>query len=199
MRTAGRQSGFTLLELMIALTILVLVAMNVSMATRTGSQAARSGAFYQTLNDEADQTLDRISLALMSSDADNVYPVAVAPLYTSEVTYSVSLGVANGELIQSPPESITWEQVEDRGRVRWCESPGLPEERSVTWSNWVPMLSDGEDFNGADDNGNVIVDESGLAFDMQGELVNIHLTIERQGPEGKWLPTTRRLQIACRN
>ena len=39
-----------LLELMIALTILVLVAMNVSMATRTGSQAARSGAFYQTLN-----------------------------------------------------------------------------------------------------------------------------------------------------
>lgn len=199
MRVARRKAGFTLLELMIALTIMALVAVNVTMVTRTGSQAARSGAFWQTLNDEADQTLDRISLALMSSDAENLYPVAVAPLYTNEVTYNVSLGVEDGEVIESPPEAITWEQIEDRGRVQWCENPGLPSERSVTWSNWVPMFFAEETFNGTDDNGNVLVDESGLAFDMQGELVNIHLTIERQGPDGEWTPTTRRIQVTCRN
>ncbi|MDA1264992.1 MAG: prepilin-type N-terminal cleavage/methylation domain-containing protein [Planctomycetota bacterium] len=199
MQRPGPNAGFTLLEIMIALTIMALVAVNITMVTRTGSQAARSGAFWQTLNDEADQTLDRITLALMSSDADNLYPIAIAPLYTNEVTYSVSLGVENGEVITSSPESISWEQQEDRGRVRWFENPGLPDERSVTWSNWVPMFFAGETFNGEDDNENAVVDETGLAFDMQGELVNVHLTIERQGPEGEWLPTTRSVQVTCRN
>lgn len=193
------QAGFTLLELMIALTIVSLLAVNVVMVMRTGSEAARSGVFFKTLNDEADQTLDRISLALMSSDAENLYPVAVAPLYTNEVTYSVSLGVVDGEVIESPPESIGWDALADRGRVLWAENPGLENERIVSWSNWVPTFHEGEDFNGDDDNGNEIVDESGLAFDMIGALVNIHLTVERQGPDGEWTPTTRRLQITCRN
>jgi prepilin-type N-terminal cleavage/methylation domain-containing protein len=199
MRTRRSTNGFTLLELVIALTILVLVSVNITMVSRTGSQAARSGAFRQTLNDEADQTLDRISLALMSSDAENIYPIAVAPLYTNEVTFNTSLGVEGGEVIQSPPESIVWQQIADRGRVIWSENPGLPSERSVTWSNWVPTFFAGEEFNGKDDNENIVVDESGLAFDMEGDLVNIHLTVERQGPDGKWLPTTRSVQITCRN
>jgi len=199
MKTRHQSAGFTLLELVIALTILALIGVNVSMVTRTGSEAARSGMFRQTLNDEADQTLDRISLALMSSGAENLYPIAIAPLYTNEVTYSISLGVEDGEVIESQPESITWEQLEDRGRVLWSENPGQPNERSVSWSNWVPTFHEGEEFNGADDNGNVIVDESGLAFDMRGALVNIHLTIERPDHHGEWVPATRRLQVTCRN
>ena len=199
MHDRNRRSGFTVLELMIALTILALVAVNVSTVTRTGAQAARSGAFREQLNDEADQTLDRISLALMSSGAANLYPVVSAPLYTNEVTYSISLGVEGGRQIESLPESISWQQLEDRGRVQWRENPGLADERVVTWSNWVPTLFEGESFNGTDDNGNAIVDESGLAFDMRGELVNIHLTIERKGPDGNMTPTTRRIQVACRN
>lgn len=199
MHDRNRRSGFTVLELMIALTILALVAVNVSTVTRTGAQAARSGAFREQLNDEADQTLDRISLALMSSGAANLYPVVSAPLYTNEVTYSISLGVEGGRKIESMPESISWQQLEDRGRVQWRENPGLADERVVTWSNWVPTLFEGESFNGTDDNGNAIVDESGLAFDMRGELVNIHLTIERKGPDGNMTPTTRRIQVACRN
>lgn len=199
MRTRYHADGFTMLELVIALTILALVSVNVVMVARTGSEAARSGAFRQTLNDEADQTLDRISLALMSSDAEDLYPVAIAPLYTNEVTYTVSLGVEDGTPVVSPPESIAWEQTSERGRVRWAENPGTPDERIVTWSNWVPMFFDGELFNGKDDNDNVIVDESGLAFDMKGNLINIHLTVERQGPDGKWVPATRSLQVTARN
>ena len=199
MRVRRHKDGFTLLELVIAMTILALIAVNVTMVTRTGSEAARSGVFWQTLNDEADQTLDRVSLALMSSTADNLYPQAVAPNYTNEVSYSVSLGVEGGEVIESPPESIRWEEVDDHGRVRWSENPGLPNERSVTWSNWVPTFSEGELFNGDDDNGNSVVDETGLAFDMEGELVNIYLTIERQDPRGEWMPATRKIQVTCRN
>jgi len=199
MRVRTCKGGFTLIEIMIVVTILALLAVNISMVTRTGSRAARAGAFWQTLNDGADQTLDRISLALMSSDAENVYPVMVAPLYTNEVTYSVSLGVENGEVIESPPESISWEEQGDHGRVRWRQNPGLPNERAVVWSNWVPNIHAGEIFNGEDDNGNNVVDETGLAFDMDKPLVNIHLTVERVNPDGKLTPTTRHIQVTCRN
>ena len=65
-----------------------------------------------------------------------------------------------------------------------------PGDITLTWH---------QDFNGVDDNTNAVVDESGLAFDMAGEIVNIHLTIERQGPQGDWLPATRTIQVACRN
>ncbi len=199
MRVRHAGSGFTLLELVIALAILALVSVNVTLVTRTGSQAVRSGAFWQTLNDEADQTLDRISLALMASDASNLYPIAISPLYTNAVSYKVSLGVEDGQPVESPPESISWEELEDRGRIQWRENPGLPEERGVTWSNWVPSFFDGETFNGSDDNGNALVDESGLAFDMEGDLVNIHLTIERPNPDGQPVPVTRKIQVTCRN
>ncbi len=198
-RPRALQAGFTLLELVIALAIMALIMVNVSMVSRTGSQAARSGVFWQTLNDEADLTLDRISLALMSSSADNLYPVALSPAYTNEVTYSVSLGVEEGEMIESPPESISWNELEDRGRVLWQENPGLPNERSISWSNWVPTFFAGEVFNADDDNGNGLVDESGLAFDMVGDRVNIHLTVERTGPNGELTPATRTIEITCRN
>lgn len=195
-----RRGGFTLLELAIAMTILSLLAMNISMVTRTGSNAARSGAFYATLNDEADMALDRISLAVMSSDASDIYPVAVAPGFTDSITYSVRLGIENGEIVESPPESITYDQTPQTGRIVWFQNPGLPGlERSVVWSNWVPHFQDAELENAVDDNGNDLTDESGLAFDMVGDRVNIHLTVERQSPDGKLVPATRRINVTCRN
>ena len=152
-----------------------------------------------TLNDEADMTFDRISLAVMSSSADNVYPVAVAPGFTSEISYSVSLGVEDGRVVLSPPESIAWLETLRGGRVIWSQNPGDAEERSVVWSNWVPELFEDEVANAEDDNANGLTDEGGLAFDMVGERVNIHLTVERQNPDGQLVPISRFLQVTCRN
>ena len=45
----------------------------------------------------------------------------------------------------------------------------------------------------------MLLPETGLAFDMIDELVNIHLTIERINPDGQLTPTTRHIQVTCRN
>lgn len=194
-----QRSGFTLLEIVIALTITALLAVNIAMVSRTSSEATRSGIFWTTINDEADLTLDRISLAVMSSRADNIYPVRIAPGHTPEISYSVSLGVEEGELIESPPESISYLETGTGGKIVWKESPGLEEERSVTWSNWVPQLHMGEIDNGGDDNDNQLIDERGLAFDMVDDRVNIHLTISRIDHNGELVPTARNITVTCRN
>jgi len=201
LRTPGRKTGFTLVEIVIALTILTLIIINISMVTESGSLAARAGAFQSKLDDEADLTLDRISLALMSSSAASVYPQTPAPAHTSEVNYSISLGVgAGGEMISGDLERIKWMQKPGvPGRVMWVENPGLATERHVVWSNWVPAIFQDEILNGNDDNGNGLADEAGLAFDMDGAEVNIHLTVERINPNGVPTPTQRRVNVTCRN
>ncbi len=203
-----RNDGFTLLEVMIALTIMALIAVNIAMVTRTGSEAARAGIFDITLNDEADTTLDRITLAVMSSRADDIYPRRTSPGFTSDITYSVTLGYEDGVEVQSPPENISFNETPGGGQIVWLESPGEADERRVVWSNWVPTLGSSifagqaftkEELNGVDDNGNELPDEAGLAFDMDGDLVNIHLTIERIGPRGSLVPASRLVQVTCRN
>lgn len=200
-----RDAGFTLLEVMIAMTIMALVAVNISMVTRTGTEAARAGIFDVLLNDEADTTLDRITLAVMSSRADDIYPRRTSPGFTSNITYSVTLGYENGVEVQSPPENIAFNTTPMGGQIVWKESPGEADERRVVWSNWIPTLGSSstvaikEELNGVDDNGNELPDETGLAFDMIGDLVNIHLTVERLDPQGVPVQEARRIQVTCRN
>ena len=50
-----------------------------------------------------------------------------------------------------------------------------------------------------DDNGNGLVDESGLSFDIDKERMNIWLTLERQAADGAMLTRTIGRTIAFRN
>ena len=201
--TAGREpaAGFTLLEVMIALAIMVLIIMNVTMVAKTSTEAARNGVFRTRLDDEVNLTLDRISLAVMSSKSDDVYPPTVAPAHTSRVDFAISLGIdENGNEITGDPERIEWEVGNGTpGRVVWSQNPETVGERSVVWSNWVPELFQGEIINAEDDNQNGLFDEGGLAFDMDGDQVNIHLTIERQDPRGMMVPQNLSVNVTCRN
>ena len=81
----------------------------------------------------------------------------------------------------------------------WYQSPESAEERSVVWSNWVPESYANEIINGIDDNGNVMSDERGLAFIVDGELIGIYLTVEREDPNGKRVPAPRVHKVTCRN
>jgi hypothetical protein len=53
--------------------------------------------------------------------------------------------------------------------------------------------------NGVDDNGNGLVDESGLTFISEGSSVTIWLSLERIGPENKPVTYSRKAVITCRN
>lgn len=193
------RAGLTLLEICIALVILTLLVVNISMVSRTGSRVAATGVFVAALNDEADVTLDRITLALMSAKSDDLYPQAASPGSSSYVGYSVSLGLEDGEIVYGPPERIDWSSLGETGRITWYQNYSASDERSVVWSSSVPSLFDGELANGFDDNGNEIQDEGGLAFVKDGSLMKILLTVEREDADGNALAAPRQKFVTCRN
>lgn len=170
-----RAAGFSLVELLIALSLLSVVLVKATMVMRaTGEVASRSASSLIT-EDKARIVLDRIALAVMSCDRESVAPL-LNPGHSTEINYQVSLGVEAGEVVWNEPERITLAGATNN-QVLWLQSPDLPGERSVVWSNRVLPLLEGELQNGVDDNGNGLIDEQGLTFFVEGNQVTIRLCL----------------------
>ena len=204
LRQHGLRGGFTLMEVTIAMTILGLLVANVGLVSRAGTQAAQAGLFEQLIEDELEQGLDRVRLALMSSTANNLYPTFAAPLSQNHITFSTSLGFEDNMLVESEPERISWSPSADGGQLLWEQNPGEPNKRQVVWSNSVPILQMGELANELDDNENGLQDEQGIAFHVESESdqavqVYVHLTIEKTNPDGVRVPSARSINVTCRN
>ena len=200
------RAGFTLVELMVAITIFGLVSVNMMMVSKTGAGAIKSEAFRSTLEDEANLTSNRIRRALLSASADSLDPVIPAPLGSDHLQYQMTLGAnEEGQTLYGDPERIHWAADPDgRGRVLWTTSPALDDERTLVWSSAIPNLAQGELANGIDDNENLLTDETGLAFavhDQEGleREVEVYLTVLRIDPNGKPAPSQRRILVTCRN
>ena len=201
MQRHASRGGFTIVELLIALAIFGLLISNVWMVTKAGKSAAESGIFKMSLDDELNLTVDRISLALMAANNDDLELDATQPFTTDRVVYSSSLGMNDGEVVRGPIEEIQWlpTQGED-GRVVWSEEPVAAARREVNWSRNVPNVYEGEsDGNGVDDNDNGVADEGGLGFTREGARVEIYVTIERVNSEGKRVPNSTVRPVTCRN
>lgn len=201
LRRQAPRAGFTIIEVMITLVILTLLMVNGWMVTRAGRSAADSGVFMMSLDDEVNLTMDRITLAIMGADADEIYGPGMGSLATHFVEYQSNLGMSDGKVISGPPEEITWfPTTGPDGSVVWRESPTLPGEREVNWSNAVPTAAKEEiEGNGVDDNNNGIPDEAGLAFTKEGSRVDIYVTVEHVTKDGKRVPMDTANNVTCRN
>lgn len=197
LRGAARRAGFTLLEILIALTVVGLVLGNIVMVMRSSSDAHDDETSRATLELQLDQTLDRIVLALMAASSESLEPGASAPAFHDRMEYMQSLGVNEGKLVLGKPERI--EMRIDQGEIIWIENPGDAGERLATWSRWVRKFLEGEEPNGRDDNGNGLVDESGLAFVLEGTQVTVMLSLERKDPAGRTVVYSRTAIVHCRN
>lgn len=193
----SNRAGFTIIEIAIAVTITVLLFVNISMVVRSGSEAYETGAFNARIEAQARQTLDRIELSVIGSSRDSITPVVVAPASAGQIEYEVSLGVQDGEVVWGDPERI--EMRPGTGQILWRRNPGGVDEQSVVWSNWVPDLLEGELANGADDNANDLFDERGLSFDMVGDQIVIRLTITMSDRDGRTRTRTLERKVTCRN
>lgn len=193
----NRRGGFTLLELMITIGLVSLVMFNVWMVLRESSSAYSARTVDYDAEVQAQRTLDRISQALIGASRDTIVVPIESPLYADWLRFDVNVGFQNGEPVFGNTQEIKLEAPAQE--VVWLESPGAEEERRVVWSRWVSQFLEGEVPNGVDDNMNGVVDEKGLAFDIEGDMVIIRLTIERPGPEGTTILKTLRSQVTCRN
>ena len=79
------------------------------------------------------------------------------------------------------------------------DNAGTADERLTVLTHWVREYLEGEIPNGKDDNGNGLVDEPGLCFDVIGEVWTIRLTLERRDSKNRSVMHTAQTSIKTRN
>ena len=197
MRPRSRRSGFTLLEVLLTLSLLaVLTWQGMAFFQQTGN-ATRREATEAVVEDQARALLDRIALAVMGANRETLLPDSPSPWSASDLRYQVQLGLQDGEVVWSPLEEIGHEA--ELTEVFWAENPDTEEERRIVWARLVSPFIEGELANGVDDNGNGLIDETGLTFAVDRDAVEIWLTLEALGTDGSRTQRTAHTVVTCRN
>jgi prepilin-type N-terminal cleavage/methylation domain-containing protein len=196
--TRSARGGFTLLEVIVAVSLLALIVVNLSMVLGSGRKSYADTSARMNLEVQAHRAMDRIGLALMGATSESLWTTPSSPNSTDSMNYTMNLGWEGAEEVQSDPERI--ERVDATSTVRWVQNPESEEERHVTWGNFISDFAEGEiPANAIDDNGNGLIDERGLAFTLDGGSVLVRLTVERPGPEGTTIVRTLERRVTCRN
>ncbi|MFT5288135.1 MAG: hypothetical protein ACI8QS_000167 [Planctomycetota bacterium] len=191
------RSGFSLIEVVLMSGILFVVIAKASLVTGSILEfQAREGS-AMSLDDQAQQVLDRIAYEVMSCDYDTLKPSMEEPSDSSGVIYQFALGLEEGSIVWSDPQEIAKEI--DNGDVYWRENLGTEEERQVVWTRQVSGFLEGEVPNGLDDNGNGLIDEKGLSFTLKGPEVTIRLTLEQVNAKGTAQLFSYERTVLCRN
>ena len=197
-RARRSRAGFTLLEMLIALGLVALVVTNLVLAMDGSTKAYEVSSSRVEVEDQARRTLDKIALAVMGSSREGLAPGQEFPFDTHVLTYQLILGYEDGEAVWSDPERI--EREEQAAQVTWSKNPGVAGEQRVVWTKWVRDTMAGEiGGNGIDDNGNGLIDDRGLSFTIEEDLVTIRLTLERTGVDGNPMTVALETQVNVRN
>lgn len=192
----GRTSGFTLVEVCIALALLVVLFVKLTMILNQATDIHRRQSVAMALEEQSQMVMDRIVFAVLGSDADRLFPDPSAPFFSERLEFEVSLGVEDGEVVWGDPEVIGLD--EDPAHLYWGRNEGTATEQLVVWCRTVADLYEAEIPNGIDDNDNDLTDEGGLSFVLSGETITIRLTLEREAKEGP-VRYTNVAKVACRN
>lgn len=196
-RVDTRSGGFTLVEVLVVTALLGLVLGTLAMFLGAAQGSYRSSSANMELEARGSRLVRRIADALRCADSRSVAALPSAPFSAPVVNYQVVLPYEGNQTGFSPPTRIRFDAAD--GTVHWEEALGLPEEREASWASGVTQFAEGELFNGVDDNGNGLIDESGLFFSREGNLLTIGLTLAGVGPTGDVATRSWDARILLRN
>lgn len=195
MRRASN-AGFTLIEVLIAMTLAAIVVVKITMVIDSASEATSEQAASLALEDQARRVLDKVAYSVMSADRDLLIPDPESPEFSTLLTFTISLGVSDGEVILSDPQQIA----NEGNQVVWKENPGMPEERRVSWCNAVrDVMWEEVAGNLLDDNENGLSDEPGLSFTLYRDAVTIRLCLEKVNKDGSAITESVETVVTLRN
>jgi len=196
-RPSGPSSGFTALEMSLAIALLAIVAVKAFGALQRVNSATGASTSWVVVEDQARRVLQQIGYAVMGANRETLVPDSEAPLSMEDLTFQVNLGIQDGEVVWGDPEQISLDEL--RGAVFWSDTPGAAQQRRIVWTKLVAPFLEGELPNGMDDNGNGLIDEKGLSFVVDRNAVTIRLTLIDTDKDGNAVTQTVQTTVTCRN
>lgn len=194
---APREGGFTLVELILSVALLAILAAKVGGALTAADRASTEATRRVVLEDQAHRVLSQIGMAIMGASRETLVPDRESPLSNSELRFQVILGLENGQVVWGDPELVG---LSASGRqVFWSQNPDARETARIVWSQIAAPYLEGELPNGMDDNGNGLIDEKGLSFEVDRDAVRIRLTLESLDSDGSAIVETVETTVTCRN
>lgn len=192
-------SGFTLIEVAIAIVLLVVVVGNLYSLLRSSATALGAQNATFDIDSQARRTMHRITMAIVGAKAADLLSPTGKPYFTSELKYRESLGVDSSGLSQDSD----WQMIKftnyQGGEVTHYQNPDASNEKRVVFSKNVPPFLKDEIENGIDDNANGIIDEHGLSFVKNDRSITVFLTLKRTMPDGTVVERELQETVTCRN
>lgn len=194
----SRRDGFMLHELAINLAITIVMLGGLFIFLRSGIAGSQITTARSLLERNANYALRQITEALLPAGKATLTP-ADAPLGSSFMDLQVPVAVGPEGPTFGPVTRIEWsadpadptdgvdndgDGLVDEGEAVIRRNFGSAGQQDSVIATNVPRLLLGETANGADDNGNGLQDEAGLAFERLADgSVRVRLTVQarRQG------------------
>lgn len=194
----GSHRGMTLIEIMIAMTILTLVLVLTLLSLNVFSRTFAVGTIEGDVENAARKGLDEVAQLVLDSGSSTMQELpALTTTGSPVITFRKNLGYKNGAIVFGNLVQIK------------AENKKLIVRRDLTLATeWTQVVVDGvsdllegETLNGADDNGNGLIDESGLYFKLAGSQLTIYLTMEKTDgrPNGRTWKATCSTTVQLRN
>lgn len=197
----GTRNGFTLLESMLALTLLCVVSGSVIMVSRDGSTAFDTANRSSQLESRVRRAMDRIAFELVTAIGDSIDPAPEGPNGTPDFVFTTPVDFVGGAVVPSDLMRLAWvmEQGEvddgldndgdglvDEGQVILVRDFGIAgQEITTTLCRGVAETLEGEvPGNFVDENGNGIADEAGFCVQLEDNVLVVRLSLQDWGEDG---------------
>ena len=191
-----RTRGFTLVEVLIASTIFIAALAIVYGITAESTDTARVGTNAGTLEGQASRALNHIANEIVAAGVGTLEPPE--PDGDSSLTFCKSNGADGATILWGPRGSLGLRATAHGRELVWVRDVDDPVQEVVLCGSVRPY-AEGESPNGVDDNGNGLVDEEGLSFQLSGRTLTIRLTLERKDRAVGLLTRTVSTSVTLRN
>ena len=211
----GARRGFTLVEVCIGSTVLALFLGAIGAVMLSARGVYEQGLSSAALDAQARRTVQRIATELTGAIRDSLDPPMLVEDDVPALTFVTCTGFAGGLMLRSTPSRIELrpdprdapdgadndnDGFTDEQQVVLIRNAGMGDQTEAVICGNVRRFLQGEVDNMADDNGNGLIDEDGLSFELVDDsTITIRLTLEGRDGRGLLVARTVETSVHMRN
>ena len=195
--------GLSMVEAVLAIALLVLLLSSAILAASGGYGAFRKMQDATDTEARIRRALDRVASELLSVGTEELLPDPTGQFGTSTLLFRKAVGLNGLQVVWGDQNRIAFEYepeetndgtdedgdgLIDEGRVVLVHDVG-GNERQAVLCNGVAELLEGEGANGADDNGNGVIDEAGFNIHRVGDVLFLRLSLLETADTGNIVRT----------